>query len=282
MIATILGDIIGIPYEKKPCKKVDFYPLLRHYARFTDDTVLTLAVASAILKKNENGIPYQQEILAFARRHPNAWYGGRFKIWMASENPKPYGGLGNGSAMRVSAIGWAFDSVDEVLAEAKHSAEVTHNHEEGIKGAQAVALAIFMARNGKSKAEIKSEISERFHYNLDRTVDEIRPNYGFDVTCPGSVPEAMIAFLESTGVENAIRLAVSLGGDADTQAAIAGGIAEAFYQHDEKSVRRLLIHVTNLVKKGILTADLMQTTIQFYEKYIPKSPVLPILKSSLP
>jgi ADP-ribosylglycohydrolase len=172
----------------------------------------------------------------------------------------PYNSWGNGSAMRVSPVGWYCDSIDDVLAEAQRSAEVTHNHPEGIKGAQAAAAAVYLARTGKSKAGIKQFVIDQFGYNLDRTVDTIRPVYEFDESCQGSVPEAIIAFLESTGYENAVRLAVSLGGDSDTIAAITGGIAEAFYEEIPEDIADFV--------QVILGPDLMKdAVIPFSEKY---------------
>ena len=224
MIGAIAGDIIGSVFEHHPIKARDFR-LFGNGNRFTDDTVLTIAVAAAILE----GRGYGEAIADFVEQYPKAGYGGSFRNWVQSWDRKPYGSYGNGSAMRVSPVGWAFNSVREVLREAKRSAEVTHNHPEGIKGAQATALSILLARQGKSKATIKMEITTRFGYDLDRTLAQIRPTYTFDVTCQGSVPEAIIAFLESDSYEDAVRNAISLGGDADTQACIAGGIAEAFY-----------------------------------------------------
>lgn len=224
MIGVIAGDIIGSVHEHRRTKSTDF-PLFHPLCAFTDDTVLTVATAEAIL----TGTPYDVAYRAFGREYPNAGYGGAFYEWLRAREPCPYNSWGNGSAMRVAPVGFAFDTVDEVLNEAKRSAAVTHNHREGIKGAQATALAVFMARQGASKEEIRKDLAERFGYNLRRTVNQIRPEYGWDVSCQGSVPEAIVAFLDSDGVEEAIRLAVSLGGDADTQAAIAGGIAEAYY-----------------------------------------------------
>jgi ADP-ribosylglycohydrolase len=188
--------------------------------------VLTVATAHTIL----TGTPYEAAYREFGRLYFDADYGASFRQWLLSDEPRPYDSWGNGSAMRVAPVGWAFGSVGDVLREAERSAAVTHNHPEGIKGAQATALAVFLARSGASKDEIRSDIAQRFGYDLDRTVDDIRPGYEWDVSCQGSVPEAIVAFLDSSDVEDAIRLAVSLGGDADTQAAIAGGIAEAFYR----------------------------------------------------
>jgi ADP-ribosylglycohydrolase len=224
MIGVIAGDVIGSIHEHRQTKSTDF-PLFHPLCGFTDDTVLTIATAHAIL----TGTPYDVAYRDFGREHPHAGYGGSFYEWLRAEEPRPYNSWGNGSAMRVAPVGFAFGSVDEVLYEAERSAAVTHNHLEGIKGAQATALAVFMARCGASKDEIRKDLAERFGYNLHRTVDQIRPDYQWDVSCQGSVPEAVVAFLDSSSVEEAIRLAVSLGGDADTQAAIAGGIAEAYY-----------------------------------------------------
>jgi ADP-ribosylglycohydrolase len=225
MIGVIAGDVIGSVHEHGGTKSVDF-PLFHLQCRFTDDTVLTVASAYAILNRQ----PYKEAYLAFGRQYPNAGYGQSFHRWLFAAEPAPYNSWGNGSAMRVAPIGFAFDTVDEVLREAERSAAVTHDHPEGIKGAQATALAVFMGRSGASKEEIREELIRRFDYDLRRTIDQIRPAYQWDVSCAGSVPEAIIAFLDSTDVEGAIRLAISLGGDADTQAAIAGGIAEAFYR----------------------------------------------------
>jgi ADP-ribosylglycohydrolase len=224
MLGAIVGDIIGSVRENLRIKRKDF-DLFIPISTYTDDTVLTVAVADALLK----GKGYGETIKSYARRHPFRGYGPKFMMWMLSPGSKPYNSLGNGSAMRVSPVAHAFDKEADVLKHAQKSAECTHNHPEGIKGAQATALAVFMARKGAGKNEIRKEISTRFDYNLSRSVEEIRPNYKIDLTCPGSVPEAIIAFLDSTDFEDVLRNAVSLGGDADTQAAIAGSIAETFY-----------------------------------------------------
>ncbi len=225
MLGAIAGDIIGSVRENFSIKRKDF-ELFPKICFYTDDTVLTIAVADAILNNKD----YGETIKKYARRHPLRGYGPKFSLWMMSPVSTPYNSLGNGSAMRVSPVALAFNDEESVLQQAKASAECTHNHPEGIKGAQAVALAIYLARSGSDKDEIRKQISKRFNYNLSRTVDEIRPDYKFDITCPGSVPEAIIAFLDSTDFEDAIRNAISLGGDADTQAAIAGAIAEAYYK----------------------------------------------------
>lgn len=224
MLGAIAGDIIGSIYEKNVIKTTGF-PLFGPRHRFTDDTVLTVATADALL----NGLDYAAVYRDYGRRYPNAGYGGSFIHWIFDDQAGPYYSWGNGSAMRVSPVGWAFDTVDEVLAAAERSAAVTHNHPEGIKGAQATALAVYLARTGHSKAALKQEIEQRFGYDLSRSLAEIRPAYRFDVSCQGSVPEAIIAFLEAPDVEQAIRLAVSLGGDSDTLACLAGGIAEAHF-----------------------------------------------------
>ena len=224
MLGAIAGDIIGSVYEYHPLKSKSF-PLFSETSRFTDDTVLTLAVASAILNSED----YGASIATFAEQYPDEDYGSLFINWMLSTEKTPYNSWGNGSAMRVSPVGFAFNSADEVVDEARKSAEVTHDHPEGIKGAQATALAIYRARSGGSKEEIRKEIQERFTYDLSQKLDEIRPTYSYDVSCQGTVPEAIIAFLESESFEDAIRNAISLGGDSDTLACITGGIAQAFY-----------------------------------------------------
>ncbi len=228
MLGAIAGDLIGSPFEHHPTKAVDF-PLFSPGSRVTDDSVLTCAVAAAILQATADGErpDYGAAILTFARRWPHAGYGGNFGRWFRGDDPRPYGSFGNGSAMRASPIGWAWDRVDDVLREAERSAAVSHDHPEGIKGAQSVALGVLLARTGADNATIRGELSRRFGYDLARTVDDIRPAYHFDVTCQGSVPEAILCFLEAQGWEDAARLAVSLGGDADTQACIAGALAEA-------------------------------------------------------
>jgi ADP-ribosylglycohydrolase len=224
MIGAIAGDIIGSVYEGYPIKTKDF-PLFHPNCRFTDDSVLTVAVAKAIMDKSD----YLSAIREIGQKYPDAGYGGSFIYWLFSGNPKPYNSWGNGSAMRVSPVGFAFDSVEKVLDEAGKSAEITHNHPEGIKGARATALAVFLARTTRDKKHIREEIQLIFGYTLERNLDEIRPQYHFDVSCQGTVPEAITAFLESESYEDAIRNAVSLGGDSDTLACITGGIAEAYY-----------------------------------------------------
>ncbi len=225
MLGVIVGDVIGSAFEHQTTKTTDFH-LFTASSRFTDDTVLTVATASAIL----NGTSYGRAYREYGRRHPMAGYGARFFDWMQSDDPLPYDSWGNGSGMRVAPVGFAFSSAQTVLREATRSAEVTHNHPEGVKGAQAIAFAVLKARTGATKQHIRTSIARRFGYDLNRTLDSIRPDYFFDVSCQGSVPEAILAFLESDNFEHAIRLAISLGGDSDTLAAMAGGIAQAFYR----------------------------------------------------
>jgi ADP-ribosylglycohydrolase len=224
MLGAIAGDVIGSVYEWRPIKSTEF-PLFSSHNTFTDDSVLTVAVAEALLQ----GSGYAAVLQAYYQRYPHAGYGGSFQNWASSGSSEPYNSWGNGSAMRVSPVGWARDTLEEVLAEAQRSAEVTHNHPEGIKGAQATAGAVFLARTGHSKEAIQATIAQRFGYDLDTPLDVIRPGYTFDVSCQGSVPQAIRAFLEAADYEDTVRQAISLGGDSDTQAAIAGGIAEAFY-----------------------------------------------------
>jgi ADP-ribosylglycohydrolase len=232
MIGAIAGDIIGSVFEQHTIKTTEF-PLFNSHSRFTDDTVLTIAVAESIL----DNIDYASALKRFGRQYPYAGYGLAFFRWLQTEKNTPYNSWGNGAAMRVSPVGFAFDSMDAVLIHAENSAAVTHNHPEGIKGAQATALAIYLARTGCTKSEIKTEISDRFHYDLSRSIDSIRPDYRFDISCQGTVPEAIIAFLESEDWEDAVRKAISLGGDSDTLGCITGGIAQGFY----KSVPRKVI-----------------------------------------
>jgi len=235
MYGAILGDIIGSPFEFDRGDKTKKFDLFSKGCGFTDDTVMTIAVGEALLavgvdakvKDIEEAVAVN--MLDWGKRYPDAGYGGKFRCWLRESNPKPYDSYGNGSAMRVSAAGWLYESINRTREVAKATANVTHNHPEGIKGAEATASAIFIARNGSSKDEIKSYIEKEFDYNLNRTLDEIRPEYHMDETCQRTVPEAIIAFLEAEDFEDAIRNAVSLGGDTDTLAAITGSIAEAFY-----------------------------------------------------
>jgi ADP-ribosylglycohydrolase len=227
MLGAIAGDIVGSIYEWNNIHTKDF-PLFDEKCFATDDTIMTLAVADALL---HGGTPdsFIDSMKRLGRLYPKAGYGARFGAWLQSDDRKPYNSYGNGSAMRVSPCAWFAKSLEEAEALAESSAAVTHDHPEGIKGAQATAAAIDLARAGKSKAEIKDYIESKYDYGLSRSLDEIRPFYSFNETCQKTVPEAITAFLESTDFEDALRNAISLGGDSDTLAAITGSIAEAFY-----------------------------------------------------
>jgi len=224
MLGAIIGDVIGSVHEWAETKTKDF-PLFVAESTFTDDSVLTVAVAEWILDGNDLTDVLQTYTMAY----PGRGYGLMYGQWAANRHRKPYNSFGNGSAMRVSPVGFAFDTTEEVLAWSERSAAVTHNHPEGIRGAQAAALAVSLARKTSDKAQIRTELESRFGYHLSQRLDEIRPTYEFNETCQATVPQAIIAFLESTGYEDAIRNAISLGGDADTLACITGGIAEAYY-----------------------------------------------------
>ena len=254
MIGAIAGDIIGSVYEQHQIKTKDF-PLFDSRCNFTDDTVLTVAVADAIL----SGRPYVDSVRRFGRRYPHAGYGGSFIHWLHTPDAGPYNSWGNGSAMRVSPVGFAFTTEAEVVAQAKATAEITHNHPEGIKGAQATALAVFLAKTGHDKETIRSRIIDQFGYALDRTVEDIRPTYRFDISCQGTVPEALVAFLDSESYEDAVRNAISLGGDSDTLACITGGIAEAFYG----DIPELIFTKV----QELLTPDLWAVTEDFCARY---------------
>lgn len=248
MTGAIAGDIIGSVYEFDNIKTTDF-PLFTNESDYTDDTIMTVAVADWLL----NGGDLAKVMQRYGREYPypTGGYGGRFSGWLREKDPLPYNSWGNGSAMRVSAVGWMFDSLEKTLEVAKETAIVTHNHPEGIKGAQATAAAIYLARTGKSKQDIKQYIETTFSYDLGRTCDEIRPFYRFNESCQGTVPEAIIAFLDSSDFENAIRLAVSLGGDSDTLACITGGIAEAFYGIPEDIERQVYDKLPGTFQKVI-------------------------------
>jgi len=254
ILGAIAGDIIGSVYEWDNVKTTDF-DLYSKKSKFTDDSVLTLATMDILLSNGD----YTENYQGYGKKYPKRGYGGNFYKWIHRKNPKPYNSWGNGSAMRSSPIGWYCNSIDEVMAEAKKSAEVTHNHLEGIKGAQATAASVYLARIGKSKEEIKEFVTKTFNYNLERKIDDIRIDYKFDVSCQGSVPEAIIAFLESTDFENAIRLAISIGGDSDTIACITGGIAEAFYKNIPDNIINKTI--------DILPEELIKLIEAFSEKY---------------
>lgn len=271
MYGAILGDIIGSPYEWNNIKTKDF-ELFSEYPHFSDDTVLTLAVAKGFMQAmindsesfndlTDENIGKISKVIAgymklFGKRYPNAGYGGKFIRWIKYQN-KPYNSWGNGSAMRVSSAAWFFDDIDMVRKMAELQAAVTHNHPDGIRGAEAIASAIFIARKGGSKEEIRDYVEKEFGYDLSRTCDEIRPTYTFDVSCNGSVPEAIIAFLEGEDFEDVIRTAISLGGDSDTIGAMAGSIAEAFYGVPDE---------LKLKCKLVLTPDLREVLEQAEEK----------------
>ena len=227
MLGAIIGDIIGSRFERNPTKNKKF-KLFTEESHYTDDSCMTIATMHSLIMGGKRGYSYKDMYQLYGLSNPDAGYGISFKEWIV--NPVPYNSWGNGSAMRVSPIGWFFNTEREVLKEAKKSAEVSHNHKEGIKGAQAIALAVFYARKGKSKTFIKEQIEKRFKYDLNRSTNEIKKTYTFDVSCQGSVPEAIICFLESNSFLDAIRRAVALGGDADTLGAMAGSISGAFYQ----------------------------------------------------
>ena len=254
MLGAIAGDVIGSVHERRPVKTTRF-SLFDERCRVTDDTIMTVATARTILRVDIARAPgdgtrsraaptpsdYARDFRELGRRYPDAGYGGTFRRWLHDASMGPYHSWGNGSAMRVSAIGWSFPTETEVLHQAELNAIPTHDHPEGITGARAVALAVYLARSGCSKEGIRSALSDRFGYDLDRTVDEIRPGYRFDVRCQGSVPESIVAFLDSSDTVDAIRLAVSLGGDADTQACIAGAIAETHYGGISPRVARFVL-----------------------------------------
>jgi ADP-ribosylglycohydrolase len=254
MIGALAGDIIGSVYERWPIKTKDFH-LFDPRCTFTDDSVLTIAVANAIT----SGSSYKDSIRKIGRQYPNAGYGGSFIGWLFSDTPQPYNSWGNGSAMRVSPVGFAFHDEATVIKEAGRTAEITHSHPEGIKGAPATALVVFLAKQGVDKESIRERIAVEFGYDLSGTVDGIRPHYSFDISCQGTVPEAIVAFLDSTSFEDAIRNAISLGGDSDTLACITGGIAEAFYKEIPSKVLREV--------KTRLTKDLWSLTDHFYRKH---------------
>lgn len=265
LYGAIFGDIAGSKYEFNAAKGNDF-KLVPAGSRFTDDTVMTLAVAKWLMNsKGHLSCDLEDEMQFFGGKYPRAGYGGMFRKWLVSSDPQPYNSFGNGSAMRVCACGWVSDDINEVLKLARKSAEVTHNHPEGIKGAQAVAMAIWMARKSTNKTVdeiknvIKKGITEIYGYDLNRTIDEIiASGYKFNETCQGSVPEAIIAVLESTDFESAIRNAIKLKGDADTQACIAGSIAEAIYGFPEDFIG---------VVRNKLDPFLLHIVEEFNQKY---------------
>ena len=254
MLGAIAGDVIGSIMEVSGTKTKDF-PLFTPRSRFTDDTVLTVAVAEKLLR----GGDYVDLFHEYVREYPMAGYGGTFLRWAEGGKREPYNSWGNGSAMRVSPVGVIFDTLEAVESEAERAAAVTHNHPEGVKGAQATAVAVFLARTGHDKQAIKEHIEAAYGYDLSRRLDDIRPKYFFDVSCQGSVPQSIVAFLESTDFEDAVRNAISLGGDADTMACIAGAIAEAFYGGVPDHIRDPVLERLDDRIEGVLN--------EFYDKY---------------
>ena len=263
MYGAILGDIIGSPYEFDRGSKTKDFPLFSSRSHFTDDTVMTIAVAEGFLNcmpdagDEEIKESIVASMVAWGKRYPRAGYGANFSMWLRDSTHPPYFSWGNGSAMRVSSAGWLFDDLETVRRMARLSAEVTHNHPEGIKGAEATASAIFLARTGHSKAEIKACIEKDFHYDLSRTCDEIRPTYRHVESCQETVPEAITAFLEGESFEDVIRTAVSLGGDCDTLTCIAGSMADAFYGVEEHLVEKI---------REQLNMDLQKVLIRFGQR----------------
>lgn len=235
MLGAIFGDMVGFPYEKAPIKTLEF-PLWSPESTFSDDTVLTVATAEAKIM----GLGYTSTYQTWGRKYSTRGFGGKFYRWIMDPKPRPYNSFGNGSAMRVSPLGFLCSSLEDTLKEAELSALVSHNHPEGVKGAQAVAAAIWLIRNGGDLENIKNQLQRMFEYNLNRSTVDVRSTHLFDVTCQGSVPEALLCAFEATSVEHAVRLAVSLGGDADTQACIAGAVAEARFGFPEKHVAGVL------------------------------------------
>ena len=261
MLGAITGDVVGSVYEWNNIKYKDFEPLFSADALFTDDSVLTVALMDAIYHDRS----YADVMREYFVRHPNAGYGDMFHQWCKYDKQEGYNSWGNGSAMRTSAVGFAFDTLEEVLERAEHYAVFTHNHPEGVKGAQATSAAIFMARTGSSKEAIRNYVSAQFGYDLDRTVDGIRPEYEFNESCQGTVPEAIVAFLDSTDFEDAIRNAISLGGDSDTLTCITGGIAEAFYGGVPQHIANQTMHK--------LMPEMQDVITKFYDKYSPSDVV---------
>ena len=256
ILGAIAGDTIGSIYEFSPTKDKNF-TLLDSRMEYTDDSIMTIAVAQWVM----TGRNLVECMLSLGRkyRYPMGSYGGNFSAWLDASHPRPYGSWGNGSAMRCSAVGFAYDTLEETLEAAKASADVTHNHPEGIKGAQATAAAIFMARHGASKEEIRQYIMNEFGYDLNRTCDDIRPIYHFDGSCQGTVPESLIAFFDSKDYEDSIRLTVSLGGDADTMGAITGAIAIAYYKEMPDEIYNFTV--------SKLPDDLKDLVMEFENKY---------------
>ncbi|OBZ32489.1 ADP-ribosylglycohydrolase family protein [Megasphaera sp. DISK 18] len=254
MLGAIIGDIVGSRFEWHNIKTKEF-ELFSYKSRPTNDSIMTLALAKAILDSKDDysdlgdlSVDYMQSL---GRKYPNCGYGGRFKHWVFAVDPKPYGSLGNGSAMRVSPAGWAARNLDEAKLLSRKITEVTHDHPEGLKGAEATVVAIYMARNGAGLKEIRDVIDKNY-YPMDFTLDAIRPTYKFDATCQGTVPQALMAFFESNDFEDAIRNAISIGGDSDTLAAICGSVAEAYYGISEKLRKQTLMFLDERLLKILL------------------------------
>ncbi|WP_045217342.1 ADP-ribosylglycohydrolase family protein [Desulfonatronovibrio magnus] len=254
MIGAIAGDIVGSVYEWDNIKTKDFI-LFTPYNKFTDDTVLTVALADSIL----TGKPYDENMRQFYAWYPNSGYGGSFRKWAGNPESGPYNSWGNGAAMRISPVGFAYDDMDTVLEKAREFSEFTHNHPEGVKGAQATASAILLSRLGKGKEDIREYIEAHFGYDLKKHVDEIRPSYTFDVSSQGTVPQAIRAFIDSADCEDALRTAVSLGGDSDTLACITGGIAQAFYNGVPEGIESRVY--------DYLDARLKDITLKFMDRF---------------
>ena len=266
MIGAILGDMIGAPFEFDRGEKTKEFQMFSVETRFTDDSVMTVAVAEAMMDsygKSDGEIrsALVKSMQAWGRRYPHAGYGGMFRNWLVEKDPKPYNSFGNGSAMRVSSVGWLYDTIEKTRHAARLTAEVSHNHPEGIKGAEVTASAIFLARMGFSKDEIKDYIIKEFGYDLSRTIEEIRPGYHHVETCQETVPEAITAFLEGDNFEDVIRTAVSLGGDCDTLTCIAGGIAEAFYGVPEEFKEECELRLTDEMKSVVKMFEEFRTRL---------------------
>lgn len=253
MLGAIAGDVVGSIYEWDNVRSKKF-EMFSSKSRFTDDSVLTIATMDAVL----NGKAFDASYKEWFRKYPDAGFSGNFKKWAMSDELGPYNSFGNGSAMRISPVGYYYCTLEEVLFTAGESASVTHNHPEGIKGAKATAASIYLAKNGASKKEIKDYVEGTFGYNLSEGIDSIRKWYSYDVSCQGSVPEAIVSFLDSEDYEDAVRNAVSIGGDSDTIACITGGLAEAYYKEIPE-------HITEKVM-GLLTEDMKEVMQKFYDE----------------
>ena len=284
MIGAIIGDIAGSIYEVNNIKTTDF-PIISDDCFFTDDTVMTVAVAEDLIKGGRNEAKTEKEMVKsmkkYGKLYPDAGYGNRFSEWLSSSEPKPYGSFGNGSAMRVSPVAWFFHSLEKVEKYAEISAKVSHDHEEGIKGAKATAAAIYLARNGRPKDYIKRYIELKYRYDFSKTLDEIRPDYSFDETCQGTVPVALQVFFEAESFEDTLRKAISMGGDSDTLAAIACSVAEGFYpvpaEIKEKALEKLDKKLLSMLKKwdedlSVSPSPFEHRDVMLYADYLLKNP----------